>query len=173
MLPALFKSKTRRKLKNRNQTTMPETQDNTRLLDPVGRQILRLLQEDARLPFSEIGRQVGLTAPAVAERVRRMEEAGIITGFHAVVDPAKLGMPLTAYIYVTATGGRCDPIDALALQQPTVTECYCIAGERDILIKGAFESIDQLQQVADLFRRYGSVSTTLVLSTYLDRKTLG
>lgn len=124
-----------------------QTPDSARLLDPVGLQILRLLQDDARLPFSEIGRRVGLTAPAVAERVRRMEEAGIITGFHAAVNPAKLGMPLTAYIHVTAAGGRCDPIEALALQQSAVTECYCIAGERDILIKGVFSPLNSFSSL--------------------------
>ncbi|MBI5958818.1 MAG: Lrp/AsnC family transcriptional regulator [Chloroflexi bacterium] len=147
--------------------------DPARLLDSVGRQILRLLQEDARLPFSEIGRQVGLTAPAVAERVKKMEEAGIITGFHAAVDPAKLGLGLTAYLHVTAHNGRCDPVRVFAEEQPAITECYCIAGDRDLLLKGTFESVEQLQQLVDHLLKYGSVSTTLVLATYLPRRSLG
>lgn len=150
---------------------MAQNHEYERLLDSVGRQILQLLQDHARLSFSEIGRQVGLTAPAVAERVRRMEETGIITGFHAAVNPAALGLPLTAYLHVTAQTGRCDPIQAFAIQQPTVTECYCIAGERDILIKGTFESVGQLQQLVNQLLRYGNVSTSLVLDTYLSRRT--
>jgi len=150
-----------------------DSKDNSRLMDSVGWQILRLLQEDARMPFSEIGRLVGLTAPAVAERVRRMEEAGIITGFHAAVNPAKLGLPLTVYIHVTANSGRCDPVQAFVLQQPHVTECYCIAGDRDLLIKGVFESVEALQHLVEQLLRYGSVSTTLVLATYLARRSLG
>jgi Lrp/AsnC family transcriptional regulator, leucine-responsive regulatory protein len=149
---------------------MSTSKDDTRLLDRVGRQILRLLQEDARLPYSEIGRQVGLTAPAVAERVRRMEEAGIITGFHVAVNPAKLGLPIMAYLYVTA--GRYDVVRDFVLQQPTLIECYCIAGERDILIKGVFESVEQLQRLADQLARYGTVNTTLVMATYLARRSL-
>jgi hypothetical protein len=76
------------------------------------------------------------------------------------VNPAALGLPLTAYLHVTAQTGRCDPIQAFAIQQPTVTECYCIAGERDILIKGTFESVAQLQQLVNELLRYGNVSTS-------------
>lgn len=149
-----------------------DSHDPARLLDRVGRQILHLLQDDARLPYSEIGRRVGLTAPAVAERVCRMEEAGIITGFHAAVNPARLGLPITVYIDVTANSGRYDMVRAFAVQQPTVTECYCIAGDRDLLIKGVFESVEQLQQLVDQLMHYGSVSTTLVMATYLARRSL-
>ena len=149
------------------------TFDSERLLDDVGRRILYLLQEDARLSYSEIGRRIGLTAPAVAERVHRMEEAGIITGFHVAVNPAKLGLPITVYIYVTANHGRYLVVRDFVLQQPTVTECYCIAGDRDLLIKGVFESIEQLQHLVDQLARYGSVSTTLVMATYLAQRSLG
>ncbi len=151
-------------------TTFEKDDERDFPLDKVGRHILALLQEDARLPFSEIGRQVGLTAPAVAERVTRMKEAGIITGFHAAVDPARLGLGLTVYISVTAHPGWCDAVRDLALQQPTVTECYCIAGEKDILIKGVFKSIEQLQALVNRLVPMGSVSTQLVLSTYLARR---
>jgi Lrp/AsnC family leucine-responsive transcriptional regulator len=141
-------------------------------LDKVGRRILALLQEDARLSFSEIGRQVGLTAPAVAERVNKMKEAGIITGFHAAIDPTRLGLGLTVYISVTAHPGWCDAVRDLALQQPTVIECYCTAGEKDVLIKGVFKSVQQLQALVNRLTPLGSVSTQLVLSTYLARRSL-
>jgi Lrp/AsnC family leucine-responsive transcriptional regulator len=142
-------------------------------LDDTNRHILVLLQDNARLPFAEIGRQVGLTAPAVAERVRRLEEEGIITGYHAAVNPDRLGLPLRAYITVTATDGRCEPIRRYALDQPTVTECYCIAGDRDILLKASLESVAQLQALANDLLRFGKVSTSLVLETYLARRALG
>lgn len=151
---------------------MATSKDDSLPLDAVGRQILRLLQEDARLPYSEIGRRVGLTAPAVAERVRRMEEMGIITGFHVAVNPAKLGLPIMAYLYVTAHHGRYDLARDFALQQSTLIECYCIAGDRDLLIKGVFESVEHMQQMVDQLMRYGSVNTTLVMATYLARRSL-
>ena len=143
-----------------------------RLLDDTNRQILNLLQEDARLSYSEIGRRVGLTAPAVAERVRRLEEAGIITGYHAAVDPAALGYPVTVYIHVTANDGRCDAIRDYATDQPSVTECYCVTGGNDILIKGSFESVQALESIVRSLTRYGSVSTSLVLSNYLPHRAL-
>ena len=143
-----------------------------RLLDDTNRQILSLLQEDARLSYSEIGRRVGLTAPAVAERVRRLEEAGIITGYHAAVDPAALGYPVTVYIHVTANDGRCDAIRDYATDQPSVTECYCVTGGNDILIKGSFESVQALESIVRSLTRYGSVSTSLVLSNYLPHRAL-
>lgn len=151
---------------------MPALHETFRLLDAVNRQILGLLQEDARLSYSEIGRRVGLTAPAVAERVRRMEEAGIISGYHAAVDPAALGYPVTVYIHVTANDGRCDAIRDYATDQPSVTECYCITGGNDILIKGSFESVQALEALVRVLTRYGSVSTSLVLATYLPRRAL-
>lgn len=152
---------------------MMTTFNNAKLLDDVGRHILHLLQENARLPFSEIGRQVGLTAPAVAERVRRMEEAGIITGYHAAIDPEKVGFPVTVYITVTSGDGHCDPIYQFAVKQPTVTECYCTTGERDILIKATFESMRDLEGLVQQLMNYGKVSTSIVLSTYLPRRSVG
>ena len=70
----------------------------SKLLDDIGREILKILQEDGRISFNELGRKVGLSSPAVAERVRRMEEAGIILGYRAVVDQAQVGYPIMAYI---------------------------------------------------------------------------
>ena len=148
------------------------TFDSEKLLDGVGRHILYLLQENARLSFSEIGRQVGLTAPAVAERVRRMEEAGIITGYHAAVDPEKVGCPVLVFIRVSSTDGRCAPIQEFALKQPQITECYCITGETDILIKAVFKSLSELQQLVTELLRYGSVSTSVILTTYLPRRSM-
>src|SRR6266542_4039733 len=82
---------------------VPMTIETNALLDHTGWRILCLLQNDGRLSFSEIGRQVGLTAPAVAERVRKLEDAGIITGYHAQVNPAKVGYPILAIIRIGAT----------------------------------------------------------------------
>lgn len=171
----MIKRKSTPTLSDQSQIATPtsvskDTAEPDRLLDQVGRQILHLLEENARLSFAEIGREVGLTAPAVAERVRRMEEAGIITGFHAAVDPVKLGLGLTAYIHITTRDGRCDPVVAFVMQQPAIMECYCVAGESDLMLKGVFESVEQLQRLVEQLMRYGNVSTKLVLSTYVARR---
>src|SRR5579875_2870126 len=85
--------------------------ENEKLLDETGWQLLHELQQNARLSFSELGQRVGLSSPAVAERVRKMEDAGIITGYHAEVNPAKLGFPVMAIIRMTSLlrGGQGDP----------------------------------------------------------------
>src|SRR4030042_4992706 len=76
------------------------TLDNDKLLDATGWQILRELEANARLSFAELGRRVGLSLPAVAERVRKMEDAGIITGYRAQVDPARVGLPIRAFVRI-------------------------------------------------------------------------
>lgn len=139
------------------------------VLDKTSRHILHELQQDARLTFTEIGRRVGLTAPAVAERVRRMEEAGIITGYHAAVDAPKLGYPITVFIQVKSRRGECTPVSELVRGRQGVEECYHVTGERDVLIKGSFPSVSQLEALVEELTAYGSVSTSLVLSTRYKR----
>jgi Lrp/AsnC family leucine-responsive transcriptional regulator len=141
--------------------------------DDINRQILYLIQEDARMPYAEIGRRVGLTAPSVAERIHRMEEIGIISGYHAAINLEKVGLPVTVYIQVTSGNGRCDLIERFADQNPAVSECYCITGDRDILIKASFGSLGDLEQMVQQLLRYGRVSTSVVLSTYRERRSFG
>ena len=133
-------------------------------LDQTSQQILHELQIDARLSYSEIGRRVGLTAPAVAERIRRMEETGVITGYHAMVDPEKLGLPITVFMQVTSSKGDCQPIADFARACPGVTLCYHITGEKDVLLQGSFPSVQQLEELVEALTRYGNVTTSLVLS---------
>jgi Lrp/AsnC family transcriptional regulator, leucine-responsive regulatory protein len=135
------------------------------LLDAINRHILRELQTDARLSYSEIGRRVGLTAPAVAERVRRLEEVGIITGYHVGINADKLGYPITVFIQVKSRHGECTPISDKLRDRPGIEECYHVTGERDVLIKASFTSVSHLEALVDELTQYGSVSTSLVLST--------
>lgn len=139
------------------------------ILDKTNRRILHEMQQDARLTYTEIGRRVGLTAPAVAERVHRMEEAGIITGYHAAVDAPKLGYPITVFIQVKSLRGECAPISELVWDRQGVEECYHVTGDRDVLIKGSFPSVSALEALVEELTCYGSVSTSLVLSTRFKR----
>jgi Lrp/AsnC family leucine-responsive transcriptional regulator len=133
-------------------------------LDEISYRILFELQCDARLSYSEIGRRVGLSAPAVTERVRRMEEAGLITGYHAAVDPEKLGLPITVFIQVTSQRGNCHPITEFVQACPGVMECYHVTGEKDVVIKASFASVRQLEVLVEELTRFGHVTTALVLS---------
>src|SRR5438876_10855233 len=99
---------------NRPIAKSPKAADRQKLLDDFGWKILRELQENARISFAELGRRVGLSTPAVLERVRRLEESGIIKGYHADVDGAKIGMPITAFIRISVTGEALKRVIAIA-----------------------------------------------------------
>lgn len=139
--------------------------DNKKLLDDVGWRILRELQEDARLSFAELGRRVGLSLPAVAERVRRMEDAGIITGYHAEVNLQMVGLPIMAFIHIKASGEKYPSITALARDLPQVLECHHLTGTDSFLMKVAAVSISHLEALITRLSTYGETTTSVVLSS--------
>lgn len=141
-------------------------------LDNTGWQILRLLQENARLSFTEIGRQVGLSAPAVAERVRKLEDAGIISGYHAQVNPAKVGYPILAIIRIGSMGSAFNKCAEVAREIPEVLECHRITGSDSFYVKVMVPSILHLQALIDQLQPYGETTTTLVLSSAVTRRTI-
>jgi Lrp/AsnC family leucine-responsive transcriptional regulator len=142
------------------------------LLDATGWHILRILQEDARTSFSEIGRQVGLSAPAVAERVRRLEDAGIITGYHAEIDPARVGLPILAIIRIGSTGLSFAKCADVVKHMPEVLECHRITGSDSFYVKVRVASILHLEALIDQLQPYGETTTTLVLSSAVTRRTI-
>ncbi len=141
------------------------TFDSEKLLDDTGWQILQALQNDARLSFAELGRRVGLSPPAVAERVRRMEEAGIIWGYRAEVNPEKVGLPLTALIGLTTTPQQYPQVIALINNLPEVLECHHVTGSSSFSIKAIASSVSHLELLIEQLSRYGSTATSIVLST--------
>jgi Lrp/AsnC family leucine-responsive transcriptional regulator len=136
-----------------------------KLLDRVGWLLLRELQEDARIPFSELGRRIGLSPPAVAERVRKMEEAGIITGYRAIVDPARVGLPITALIRVKSSGGDCSRAADFLAQLPEVLECHHITGGDSFSVKAAVASVVHLEELLIQITAYGQPNSSIVLSS--------
>lgn len=140
------------------------TYENDRLLDATGRHILRELQGNARITFSELGRRVKLTPPAVAERVRRLEEAGIITGYRAEVDRERLGLPVTAFIRITATGSACARLGVEIKDFPEVLECHRVTGEEAYIAKVAVRAVEHLEHLIDRLMAYGETITSIVLS---------
>ncbi len=148
--------------------------DRKKLLDETGWRLLRELQEDARLSYAELGRRVGLSLPAVAERVRKMEEAGIITGYRAEIDPAKIGLPISAFIRLRP-GGRLghQRVRALIVELPEVAACYHVAGSDAFILQLAVPSIEHLEGVIERLGSYGQAATSIVLSTVLKRTAAG
>ncbi|MDQ6695674.1 MAG: Lrp/AsnC family transcriptional regulator [Chloroflexota bacterium] len=132
-------------------------------LDDVGMQILEALQRDARISFSELGRQIGMSPPAVAERVRRMEDAGIITGYHAQVNLAKVGFPITAFVRVNA-GRHCSQLGSILKSVPEVMEYHRVTGDDSGIIKLVVSSVAHLEVVIDQLASYGTTTTSIVLS---------
>lgn len=136
-----------------------------KLLDDIGRQILRALQEDARISFSELGRRVGLSSPAVAERVRRMEEGGIIQGYRALVSYERLGFPITAFIRVSTPASRMHEADLIAEKIPEVLECHHLTGTDCLILKVVVSSVGHLEEVINQMGHYGQTTTSIVLSS--------
>src|SRR5437868_3714762 len=138
-----------------------------RLMDDISWQILEALQEDARVSYSELGRRIGMSPPAVAERVRRMEDAGVITGYCAGVNLEKVGYPILAYIRLNA-GEDCQNTGQTIVRNiPEVLECYRVTGTDDYIMKAAAPSVVALEDLIDRVAVYGSCITSLVLSTPL------
>ena len=139
-------------------------------LDETGRRILTILQAEGRVGFSELGRRVGLSAPAVADRVRRMEDVGLITGWRAVVDRAKLGWGMTAFMRVTCPGEKYQAVRRLSHDLPEVIDCYHVTGEDCFYLKLAVGSVEHLERVIDRFRDLGRTVSSIALSTIVEGK---
>jgi len=139
-------------------------------IDAVGRQILDILQNDGRTSFSDLGRKVGLSAPAVADRVRRFEELGIISGFAAQIDRARLGLCLTAFIRLKAASSVISDLRILAQETPEILECHLITGDDGFIIKVAAADVDHLDQIIQRFVPFGTTVSSIVLSTTVEQK---
>jgi len=135
------------------------------MTDDIDRKILGLLQEDARISYAELGRRVGLTTPAVIERVRKLEDGGIITGYRADVDTAKVGLSITAFIRMSITGVDYSHIIEVALASKEVLECHRGTGGDSFIMKVAVSSVEHLQELIDRLTPYGITTTTIVLSS--------
>jgi Lrp/AsnC family transcriptional regulator, leucine-responsive regulatory protein len=134
-------------------------------LDAVDVRILRVLLTDARLSMSALGRRVNMSAPAVTERVRRLEEAGVIRGYRLDIDPAAVGLSVTAWVRVRPGPGQLVKIAELAAAIPEVIECHRITGEDCFLLKVHVAAVDKLEDVLDRFLLYGQTTSSIVQSS--------
>lgn len=141
-------------------------------LDPVNMRILEELQREPRLTMAELGRRVGMSSPAVTERVRRLEESNIITGYRLDLNPAALGLPVGIYIRVRPHAGQLQQILRLLEQVPEVVECHRITGEDCLILKAHIPSIDQLDRLLDRLLMYGSTTTSVIQSSTIPVRSL-
>jgi len=134
-------------------------------LDDTNARLLDELQADARLSLAELGRRVGLTAPAVAERLQRLEERGVIRGYHADVDPRALGHALTAILRIRPAPRRLQTVGEVARETPEVVECHRVTGEDCYYAKLHVRDVEELERVIDRFTPYGQTTTSIVQSS--------
>jgi Lrp/AsnC family leucine-responsive transcriptional regulator len=150
-------------LRGRNAVNLPR-------LDSTDRKIIGELIRDGRVSLAELGRRVSLSSPAVAERVQRLERAGVITGYRAEIDPRTLGYQLTAIVRIKPAPGQLPRIPELAAEIPQISECHRITGEDCFYLKVYLRSIDELSDLLDRFLVYGETTTSLVNASPVPRR---
>jgi Lrp/AsnC family leucine-responsive transcriptional regulator len=150
------------------------TDPGTAELDAIAWKILEALQHNARLSFAELGRKVGLSTPAVAERVHRLEEAGIITGYHASLNLARIGLPIRVLVRLTIPGGDAPNIRAIhAMKElPEISRCHRITGAESFVIEAEVVSIRHMEALIDRLAALGATSTSTILSSPIERRTV-
>jgi len=152
-----------------NGLTRRDTRDLPRL-DATDRRIISELTTDGRVSFAELGRRVSLSAPAVAERVQRLERAGVITGYRAEIDPRQLGYQLTAIVRIKPAPGQLPRIPELAAEIREIGECHRITGEDCFYLKVHLRSIEELGALLDRFLVYGETTTSLINASPIPRR---
>jgi Lrp/AsnC family leucine-responsive transcriptional regulator len=135
------------------------------ILDATNLEILRRLIDEPRLAMSELARRVGMSAPAVAERVQRMQEAGVIRGARLDVDQAALGLGITAFVRVRPMPGQLQEISELARKTPEIVECHRVTGEDCFIMKVLVGRVELLEAVLDEILKYGNTTSSIVQST--------
>jgi Lrp/AsnC family transcriptional regulator, leucine-responsive regulatory protein len=143
-------------------------------LDRISWKIIEELQQDARLSWAELGRRVGLTTPAVAERVYRLEKLGVIRGFHADISLERLGMPILIFVRLSISGPEST---VRAFQQQVVKwmevlECHRVTGSDSFILKARVVSVEHLEQFLDKLGHYGTTSTSTVLSSPVQQRVI-
>lgn len=137
-------------------------------IDNFDQKILQLLQQDARISHAEVGRQVHLSQPAVSERIKRLEAAGVIRGYRADINPKALGYQITAMIRISTQQGR--PYADFVARCPEIIDCYTVTGEDGAVMRVLATDVEHLQRVINELNAFGSTSTAIVLTTHVAGK---
>ena len=132
--------------------------------------LLTSLQEDARTPFAELARKARMSAPSATERVRRMEDEGVITGYHAHVDAVKLGRPLQVIVRLSVPNKEYARFRRFLNGAEEVMECHHISGDEAFFVRAAVADVKALEDLIRRLSAYGQTATSLILSTFLDRR---
>jgi Lrp/AsnC family leucine-responsive transcriptional regulator len=145
---------------------------NEGLLDSTDLRLLTELQGDARLSLAELGRRIGLSAPAVGERMRRLEELGVITGYRAEIDPRALGYSLGVHIRIRPAPRQLRDVAKLAQQSPEVVECHRVTGDDCYVMTAYVRDVTHLEELIDQFAAYGQTTTSIMQSSPVPRRSI-
>ncbi|MDQ3031505.1 MAG: Lrp/AsnC family transcriptional regulator [Myxococcota bacterium] len=152
------------------------TRPQTLALDAIDRALLDALQDDCKQPLAKLGERVGLSAPSVLERVRKLEQAGLVTGYHAVVDPRLLGLDVGAFIGIGIDHPRSiTRFEEAVVAMPEVLECHHVTGRHTLMIKVRTSNTESLHRLISALRELPGVARTdtmVVLETQLERQRL-
>lgn len=142
------------------------------MIDDLDWKILTELQQNARISYAELGRRIGLTTPAVIERMRKLEDSKVIIGYRAEIDTAKVGLPVTAFVRMSISGVDYSHIVEVAKRSEEVLECHRGTGGDSFILKVAVASIEHLQVIIDKLTPYGITTTSIVLSSPVKRRVI-
>jgi Lrp/AsnC family leucine-responsive transcriptional regulator len=134
-------------------------------IDNIDCEILAELQANARIAFAELGRRVGLSTPAVIERVHRLEEKQVIVGYRTLVDPAKVGLPVRAFVKVTVAGDKLTKFSALVRKLPEVLQCHRVTGAESFMVQIAVRDVGHMEEVIDSMMPYVATNTSMILAS--------
>lgn len=143
-----------------------------RHLDALDQRILAELQTDARLSTSELARRVGVSAPTVAERIRKLEAAQVILGYHVELNPAALGLPVSAWVRIRPATGQLPKVAQLARTIPQVTECHRTTGEDCFLLRVHAPTVAGLEEILDKFLLHGQTISSVIVSSPVPPRTV-
>lgn len=139
-------------------------------LDAIDVALLEALTENARASLADLARAVGLSAPSVSERVKRLESAGVITGYRAEIDPSRLGLGLTAWIRIRPTPGKLHSVARLLRDQPAITVCDRITGEDCFIAQAHIADVAELEALIDRLMPNAMTNTSVVQSSPVPRR---
>ena len=142
------------------------------LTDATNLELLVLLQENPRAPISQLARKIGMSNPAVKERVLRLQESGILSGFRLELNPKELGYQVMAFVRMRPLPGHLNKVVELAQSIPEVTECHRITGEDCFIMKVYLKEISHLDRVLDRFLAHGQTTTSIVQSSPVPTRSL-
>ena len=141
-------------------------------MDATDFKIIELLQEDGRISMKDLGKIVGLTSPAVSERVKRLEESGVIKGYKAIVNPDKLGRLIKSFINISLPSENYQSFIEYVKRDNRIVECHHITGDDCLLLKVIVKDMYELEQVIDRIKQVGRTRTSVILSTVIEGKSI-